>query len=422
MTSEHQDALLAQLKREMSAVVKAEIGPLVREAKDEARAEARAILKRIMLEAMLESALQSGRGVSDGPSTTGCPVAAPPDVPNRTSTQEDAEPPGDGAGESSASRVTEAGVRHSQPSEQYATLMIEPGSGQAADAVALVSAPPQDAGFAFYVYAVVARMNGDSAPPLASHGIDPAHPVYALTYEDMEAILSRVSLGEFGEDSLRQHVEDVVWLESKVRAHQSIVESLMNGRGLVPFKFCTIYRTEDRVCEMLALHHKGLQAALGRLEGKSEWGVKLFCNRDELVATVGQANERIRSLRDEIASKPSGAAYLLRKRLDQETAAEADRVADEVTTRSHELLSHRADDAVVNALQGREATGRADDMVLNAAYLVENSRSDDFRQELETLAKTYGSMGFAYELTGPWPAYNFSTIERPEDSDDETAV
>ena len=46
-------------------------------------------------------------------------------------------------------------------------------------------------------------------------------------------------------------------------------------------------------------------------------------------------------------------------------------------------------------------------MFLNGAYLVAADREGEFRAALEELEKEHGPRGASYELTGPWPPYNF---------------
>jgi hypothetical protein len=56
-------------------------------------------------------------------------------------------------------------------------------------------------------------------------------------------------------------------------------------------------------------------------------------------------------------------------------------------------------------LQRPEVTGREEEMIFNAAYLVaDRSR---FEQELGELGGEYRESGVELELTGPWPPYNF---------------
>jgi len=96
-----------------------------------------------------------------------------------------------------------------------------------------------------------------------------------------------------------------------------------------------------------------------------------------------------------------------------------ERISDEHAQRSHDRLSSRAEDAVINPLQSRELTGREEAMILNGAYLVAEEQLLAFRAELESLEEEHGHMGFSYEMTGPWPPYNFVSIGLEESAADE---
>ena len=50
-------------------------------------------------------------------------------------------------------------------------------------------------------------------------------------------------------------------------------------------------------------------------------------------------------------------------------------------------------------------------MFLNGAYLVAADRVRAFRAALDELEAEVGPKGAVYELTGPWPPYNF--VEDP---------
>jgi hypothetical protein len=292
-----------------------------------------------------------------------------------------------------------------------------------------VSAPRKEGeeGYGYYVYGVV---GGDSSQPvegLPEKGIDPVHPVYALQpsaishrLSAISAIVSRVSLQEFGQEELETNLDDIRWLEAKVRSHQGVLETVMANHTLVPMRFCTIYRSESRVQEMLGQHYDDFVEALAQLEGKQEWGVKAYCDGKTLAQRVGEVSDRVKELRAEVEQKSSGAAYFLKKKMDETIAEEVQRISDEYAQRSHDRLSRQAEEAVVNPLQNKEITGRKEEMILNGAYLVLEEQLPVFRAELENLEEEYDGLGFDYEMTGPWPPYNFVTISFEEGVTDES--
>ena len=200
------------------------------------------------------------------------------------------------------------------------------------------------------------------------------------------------------------------WLGAKALAHQAVLERVSADGTLVPMGFGVIYRSESRVQEMLAKHYDEFAEALRRLENKREWGVKVYCDREALSERIGEISDRVRELRAAIGEEAGGKAYFKKKKLTEAIAEESERFGNECAQGSHDRLSRHADDTAINALQDREITGRQEEMLLNGAYLVAQNELDAFRNELAVLEREYGRLGFSFDLTGPWPPYNFAAI------------
>jgi hypothetical protein len=127
----------------------------------------------------------------------------------------------------------------------------------------------------------------------------------------------------------------------------------------------------------------------------AEWGVKAYA--------VGAAGG------DGVASEPSsGTAYLLRKRAQRDAAVIAQQALDTAVERVHARLRERAAEAVLNPPRHSELTAHRGEMVLNAAYLVAEVEAEGFRALVADLADRHRRDGVELELSGPWPAYNFS--------------
>ena len=293
-------------------------------------------------------------------------------------------------------------------------MTAQPPSGIA---LPLHAASGADEDEAYYVYGVVPW-------PL---DIDLAQPVYFLPFQDVAAIVRRVPLAEFGPDALEQNVRDVRWLEAAVRAHQEILDRALAGGARsapgrlrpapVPMKFGTLYFSEEGVRQALAGRYAELAAALARLAGKREWGVKIYCDRATLQRQIEDPHqglalrsERITALQARMAGLSEGAAYFVKKKLETALAEEVDSLCDEYAQRSHGCLTAFAAEAVANAPQDQQITGRPEVMILNGAYLVADERLEAFQAELARLAAEVSPLGFSCELTGPWAPYNFAEI------------
>jgi hypothetical protein len=199
----------------------------------------------------------------------------------------------------------------------------------------------------------------------------------------------------------------MTWLEAKVRAHQAVLDVLLTQATLVPMKFATIYYDRAGVEELLAIHYEEFVTLLRHLAGRQEWGLKLYCDEAQLVAHLAEISPEVQQMRAEIESKPKGAAYLLARKLQETCSQQVERISLDVADRTHTALAGLSVAGRLNPLQGAEITGRPERMLLNAAYLVDATTLDAFRAALADIAAPYNDRGFQFELSGPWPAYNF---------------
>jgi hypothetical protein len=390
--------LRCKLEHSLGELSDEQIAALIKEARDEALAEAKAIIKRTIVQAILERAL----GELESVGSSAVPA---------------------GEEKEQIQREIEAIRRKIAENERLLSQFTE--SPLEAEEV---QEPPREKekGYGYYIYAIVPSDEGAPIEGLPQEGIDPAFPVYALQPSAIRhqpsainAIVSEVSLQEFGQEELEANLNDIKWVEAKVLAHQRVLEAVLAYHTLVPMRFCTIYRSESRVHEMLAQHYDDFVETLARLEGKQEWGVKVYCDAKTLAQKVAEISDKVKELQAEMGQKSSGAAYFLKKKVDEAIAEEIERTSDEYAQRSHDRLSSHAEEAVINPLQSKELTGRTEAMILNGAYLVAEEQLAAFRTELESLVEEHDDLGFTYEMTGPWPPYNFApTCTEPSRSID----
>jgi hypothetical protein len=248
---------------------------------------------------------------------------------------------------------------------------------------AAVSAAPR----ALYVYGVVPA---GTELELSGAGVGSSD-VRVLTEGELGAIVGAVPLEKFGEEPLRRNLEDRDWLERTAQAHEAVLERALGTTTVIPFRIATLYAAEPHLREFLATNRVALLGLLQQLEGKVELGVKAYFDRG------AQSDAR---------QAESGSDYLRRRQAEQEAARDADAFALDCARTSHEHLATAALEARSNRPQASELSGRTEQMLLNGAYLVE--RGDErLGQALRELEKHFGPQGVTYELTGPWPPYNF---------------
>jgi hypothetical protein len=255
---------------------------------------------------------------------------------------------------------------------------------------------------AWWVYCVVPAHRELPAGLVGLAGGTPT----AVESGPLAAVASPVPLDEFGEGPLREHLNDIDWLERMARTHESVLEQMLRGGPVVPVRVCTIYSSEDQVRAMLAERAAAFEDTLARVEGRAEWGVKALVDRAKLESHAVEAGA-LEAEASAGAGGGAGAAYIARKRLATKVRDESERLILDTVRQAHSKLAGHAADAVVLPAQNRELSGHVGEMVLNGAYLVTEADHELFTSLVHELDARYDDAGFTLELSGPWPPYNF---------------
>lgn len=263
-----------------------------------------------------------------------------------------------------------------------------------------------------YVYAI---LPADALAFLPILGMDEDRPIYILENENFQVVVSRVRSEYFDQAALHAQIQDAAWLEAHVRMHQQVLDCVVaTKKPVLPLRFCTLYHNEAAVQSMLTYYRADLAGQLERLQGKQEWGVKLFVQPAPLQAAIlandpalsaWRGNDEVARLQAQITTMARGAAFLFQKKLDLALANKVDSLAFAIADDSHLSLSGCAVEATANPLRQQQP-----DMYLNAAYLVANAQLPAFHYGLALLQAKYKTAGIDYALSGPWPAYHFLAL------------
>jgi hypothetical protein len=253
-----------------------------------------------------------------------------------------------------------------------------------------------------YVYGVSRGMPADTLERVAGVG---GAEVRVIEDEGLTAVVSPVSLGEFGEEGLRRNLEDLDWLESTARAHHAVVDAAAEHAVTVPLGLATVYRTEERARSALRDRREEFTTALDRITGRTEWGVKVYA---DLAATTSGGGAETTSDTTSANARP-GTAYLKRRGTQRRDEEEARREILTMTDRVDDELCEIAATRRLHRPQDPQLSGERGWMILNAAYLVDDERAEEFRAAVARLAGTRPEIRM--QLTGPWAPYSFATEE-----------
>ena len=164
--------------------------------------------------------------------------------------------------------------------------------------------------------------------------------------------------------------------EATLWAHEAVVEALMERGAVLPARFGTVVADEAALAAALERRQAELRAALDRVRGAVELGVRARWADDREVVTGRPA---------------TGRAYLAGR-------LEVRRRAASLAEAVHTPLAGLARDS-------RRRVAAAPRPWLTAAYLVEREAVDAFRARAAELAAARDDLTLA--CTGPWPPYSF---------------
>ncbi|MEU6770754.1 GvpL/GvpF family gas vesicle protein [Streptomyces sp. NPDC046759] len=243
-----------------------------------------------------------------------------------------------------------------------------------------------------YVYAVCRPFG----TPLQSQltGVGGAPPAL-LRHHGLVAVVSQVPAADFCEEALKSHLEDLDWLSATARAHQGVIDALTTVTTPLPLRLATVFRDDSGVRSMIEAREEDFCRTLDRLDGRVEWGVKLYLEAEPAEPAPAAP-----------AKPASGRDYLRRRRESTHAQEEQWQHAEAFAHSLHERLSRHAEDSRLHAPQNSALSTAAGRNILNAAYLVPRAHSEEF---VELVDRTKDEApGIRVELTGPWAAYSFT--------------
>jgi hypothetical protein len=256
--------------------------------------------------------------------------------------------------------------------------------------------PTQDGGR--YIYGIVA---GGKEVRLGQIGIE-GNEVYTIPYQDLCAIVHNCPAEPY-------QSKDAEIVKGWVGTHQSVLDEAKERFGtIIPFGFDVILQPKDDaaspdqvVRDWLEEDYDRLHTVMEEIRGKDEYGVQVLYEPDVLGKQISEQSEEIRKIKEEMAAKSPGLAYMYKQRLEKAVKAEMERLADERFKDFYGRIKQHTDDIVVEKARKLDKDRV---MLLNLSCLVAGEKVDSLGEELE---KINNKEGFSVRFTGPWPPYSF---------------
>ncbi|MFB3764037.1 MAG: GvpL/GvpF family gas vesicle protein [Methanotrichaceae archaeon] len=233
---------------------------------------------------------------------------------------------------------------------------------------------------------------------LGKIGIDGCE-VYTIPHEGISAIVHNSPLEPYKSDD-NETVK--IW----VKAHQLVMDTAAERFGnIMPFSFDTIIVPKDNATSKEVLQrwlsdeHDEIMRKMDKIKGKKEYGIQIFYIPSVFGKRIEQKSEEVGWIKEEMASKPPGLAYMYKQKLENVVKTELNASMDTYFKDFYEKIRTIVDDIKV------EKVKKADDnmvMMMNLSVLAGDQKALGL-----ALDEIESEEGISVHFTGPWQPYSF---------------
>ena len=197
---------------------------------------------------------------------------------------------------------------------------------------------------------------------------------------------------------------DLVANQVNAFAFAHVIEILEKHYPLLPMRFGSVMESTDLILKMLEKNYSEFQNNLQKVENKSEFGLKIFCDTEKLKAELKFKSDAVSDSSQKPITENKDSVYreyinqkLKAHRLEEMLMGYIDLIIAEFTEFLAEL------DAVKKIKKMTTVT-----TIIDAVFLLEKDKKPELIQAIEDLQRKYTGLNFI--LTGPWPAFSFVDI------------
>ncbi|KND46022.1 MULTISPECIES: GvpL/GvpF family gas vesicle protein [Streptomyces] len=233
-----------------------------------------------------------------------------------------------------------------------------------------------------YVYAITKAAHPLGLDDVRGVGEDPTE-LRAVSSGDLSAVVSEAP-------------EVLSVSRRDVEAHQQVQEQLWADGAILPLSFGFVAEDEAAVEALLQQRAEAYSRRLDELAGRAEFNVKGVADEDTLLRAILAESPQARELNDVI--REGGGTY-------DDRLALGELVAQEVQGRQ-QAMGEEALAALRPYTLAEQLSPASQQYFVNASFLVEDDRSEEFTEAGGELAEALGE-GVELRLRGPLPPYSF---------------
>jgi len=234
-----------------------------------------------------------------------------------------------------------------------------------------------------YLYGLV---SANTPLPDGLTGLGPSGQVWKITCDDVAAIVSDVP--EDRRLGRRRHL----------MAHEAVVEAVAAESTILPMRFGAVITEEGVTAELLGPHREYFAGVLEELEGRLQYSLRGSYDLKAVLPDVIQSDADIRALHERVRGLSEEAGHFDRIQLG-ELIAKALKMRRQQD--AQDIIGALVPCAAMRGVYEPEQDGD----VVNAAFLVERARQQEFEEAVDEVGGRLPMVRL--KLHGPIAPYDF---------------
>jgi hypothetical protein len=203
--------------------------------------------------------------------------------------------------------------------------------------------------------------------------------------------------------------QDETQVETWVLAHEKVIEGFIDICGTVaPMSFDTIVRpavdltADDNLRQWLAENHERLTQIIDRLNGRAEYGVQIFWDKQAATQVLTESDLEIKKIVADLNEQPEGLAYMNRHRIEKLVQQKLEIKADQLFQKMADQIKMFTADMRIEAIKKNDDPKKS--MLVNMKCLLDVPTSQALGKALDEID---AGDDLSVSYTGPWPPYSF---------------